>query len=277
MKPISLTKKNQTEEDKGVQQELKASGEIPKHIAIIMDGNGRWAKKNGNMRIFGHKAGVDSVRDITESCAQLGTKYLTLYAFSTENWCRPVKEVNALMKILVSSLRKEAKNLNKNNIRLESIGQIERLPKICQRELHEVKKLTCNNTRLQLTLALSYSGRWDIMEAVKSIGNKIENGEITSSEIDENMLSNHLATSYLPDPDLMIRTSGEFRLSNFLLWQLAYAELFITETCWPEFRRAQLYNAIASYQNRERRFGKTSEQVNTAEDIEKHSLNNVIS
>jgi len=277
VKPISLTKKNQSEADKGIQEKLTASGEIPKHIAIIMDGNGRWAKKNGNMRIFGHKAGVDSVRDITEACAQLGTKYLTLYAFSTENWCRPIKEVNALMKILVSSLRKEAKNLNKNDIRLESIGQIQRLPKICQRELREVKKLTHKNTRLQLTLALSYSGRWDIMEAVKSIGKKIENGEINSSDIDEKMLSNHLATSHLPDPDLMIRTSGEFRLSNFLLWQLAYAELFITETCWPEFRRDQLYNAIASYQNRERRFGKTSEQVNTAKNIERHSLNNIIS
>ena len=277
MKPISLTKKNQTNADKDVQQQLKASGEIPRHIAIIMDGNGRWAKKNGNIRIFGHKAGVDSVRDITEACAQLGTEYLTLYAFSTENWCRPVKEVNALMKILVSSLRKEAKNLNKNNIRLESIGQIDRLPEVCQRELNEVKKRTRNNTRLQLTLALSYSGRWDIMEAVKKIGTKIENGEISSSEIDETMLSNHLATTHLPDPDLMIRTSGEFRLSNFLLWQLAYAELFITDTCWPEFRRNQLYNAITSYQDRERRFGKTSEQVNTADNFDKHSLKNFVS
>ena len=228
-----------------------------------MDGNGRWAKRNGHMRVFGHKAGVDSVRDITETCAQLGVNYLTLYAFSTENWCRPAREVNALMKILVSSLRKEARNLNKNDIKLHSIGQIERLPEICQNELNEVKEQTKHNTRLQLTLALSYSGRWDITEAMRSIGEKIENGQLTAEEINEETIDNHLATKRLPDPELMIRTSGEYRLSNFLLWQLAYAELFMTKKCWPEFRREELYNAIKSYQNRERRFGKTSEQLNT--------------
>lgn len=263
MKPISLTKNKQTAADKDFQEELIKQGDIPNHIAIIMDGNGRWAKRNGNMRVFGHKAGVDSVRDITETCAQLGVNYLTLYAFSTENWCRPIKEVNALMKILVSSLRKEARNLNKNNIKLHSIGQIERLPEICQNELKEVKELTKDNTRLQLTLALSYSGRWDITEAMRSIGKKIENGQLTPEDIDEKTIDDHLATHSLPDPELMIRTSGEYRLSNFLLWQLAYAELFMTETCWPEFRRQKLYDAIKSYQNRERRFGKTSEQLNT--------------
>lgn len=263
MKPISLTKNKQTSADKDFQEELIEKGDIPNHIAIIMDGNGRWAKRNGNMRIFGHKAGVDSVRDITETCAQLGVNYLTLYAFSTENWCRPVQEVNALMKILVSSLRKEARNLNKNNIRLHNIGQLERLPEICQNELKEVKELTKDNTRLQLTLALSYSGRWDLTEAMRSIGKKIENGDLSANDIDENTIDDHLATCNLPDPELMIRTSGEYRLSNFLLWQLAYAELYMTKTCWPEFRRQELYDAIKSYQNRERRFGKTSEQLNT--------------
>jgi len=263
LKPISLTKNKQTSADKDFQEELIEKGDIPNHIAIIMDGNGRWAKRNGNMRIFGHKAGVDSVRDITETCAQLGVNYLTLYAFSTENWCRPVQEVNALMKILVSSLRKEARNLNKNNIRLHNIGQLERLPEICQNELKEVKELTKDNTRLQLTLALSYSGRWDLTEAMRSIGKKIENGDLSANDIDENTIDDHLATCNLPDPELMIRTSGEYRLSNFLLWQLAYAELYMTKTCWPEFRRQELYDAIKSYQNRERRFGKTSEQLNT--------------
>ena len=261
MKPISLTKNKQTTADKEYQEKITSKGDIPNHIAIIMDGNGRWAKRNGRMRVFGHKEGVDSVRDITETCAQLGVNYLTLYAFSTENWCRPTREVNALMKILVSSLRKEARNLNKNNIKLHSIGQIERLPEICQNELNEVKEQTQDNNRLQLTLALSYSGRWDITEAMRSIGEKIENGDLTAEEINEETIDNHLATKKLPDPELMIRTSGEYRLSNFLLWQLAYAELFMTKKCWPEFRREELYDAIKSYQNRERRFGKTSEQL----------------
>ena len=261
MKPIQLTNGKQSDQDKTKQAALTRSGEIPEHIAIIMDGNGRWAKRKGNLRIFGHKAGVDSVRDITEACAQLGVKNLTLYAFSTENWKRPATEVNALMKILVSSLRKEADNLNQNNIKLESIGQIDRLPKVCQRELREAKELTKTNTRMQLNLALSYSGRWDITEMVKSVAERVQNGSVDPSEIDEQFISNHLSTSNLPDPELMIRTSGELRISNFLLWQLAYSELYVTDYCWPEFRRDQLYEAIRSYQQRERRFGKTSEQV----------------
>jgi len=277
LKPISLTKKNQTEADKFKQNQLKKAGAIPTHIAIIMDGNGRWAKKNGNMRVFGHKAGVDSVRDITEACAQLGVQYLTLYAFSTENWCRPIQEVNALMKILVRSLRKEAENLNKNNIKLESIGQVGRLPQMCQKELTEVKKLTQNNTRLQLTLALSYSGRWDIMEATKKIGKEIKKGSLNPEDIDENMFNNYLTTNKMPDPDLMIRTSGEHRLSNFLLWQLAYAEFYYSKICWPDYRRDQLYKAIESFQNRERRFGKTSEQIDSGPNkVEKQSVGNVV-
>ena len=239
---------------------LMEQGEIPKHIAIIMDGNGRWAKRRGNIRSFGHKAGVDSVRDVTEACAQIGVKYLTLYAFSTENWGRPKMEVNALMRLLASSLRKEADNLNENNIRLQTIGQINRFPNNCQRELEEVIQLTKDNERLNLCLALSYSGRWDITEAVKKIAQQVESGDLDPKEIDDNLISAHLSTADIPDPELIIRTSGEYRLSNFLLWQLAYSELYITETYWPDFGRDELYKAIQSFQQRERRFGKLSEK-----------------
>jgi len=260
LKPISLTNKEQEDSDKKSQSMLMEQGEIPKHIAIIMDGNGRWAKRRGNIRSFGHKAGVDSVRDVTEACAQIGVKYLTLYAFSTENWGRPKMEVNALMRLLASSLRKEAENLNENNIRLQTIGQINRFPNNCQRELEEVIQLTKDNERLNLCLALSYSGRWDITEAVKKIAQQVESGDLDPKEIDDNLISAHLSTADIPDPELIIRTSGEYRLSNFLLWQLAYSELYITETYWPDFGRDELYKAIQSFQQRERRFGKLSEK-----------------
>lgn len=261
MKPISLTNNEQDNRDKELQAALSEQGEIPEHIAIIMDGNGRWAKSRGNLRSFGHKAGVDSVRDITEACAQIGVKYLTLYAFSTENWGRPKMEVNALMRLLSSSLRKEAENLDKNDIRLETIGQIDRFPKSCKRELKEAIALTEDNDRLHLCLALSYSGRWDITEAVKKMAHRVKNGEIDPDDIDDEMISDHLSTAEIPDPELIIRTSGEYRLSNFLLWQLAYSELYITETYWPDFRRDELYKAIQSFQERDRRFGKLSEKA----------------
>lgn len=265
MKELTLTNTVQTDEDKKNQEILKNSGEVPLHIAIIMDGNGRWAKNKGSIRLHGHKVGVDSVRDITESCAQLGVKYLTLYAFSTENWGRPSTEVRGLMKLLVSSLRKEADNLNKNDIRLSTIGQMGRFPESCQTELREAIELTKNNKRLELCLALSYSGRWDITEAVKKIAAHVKDGRLDPELINDQMISDHLSTADVPDPDLIIRTSGEYRISNFLLWQLAYSELYITETYWPDFRRDELYEAIRSYQQRDRRFGKisTSEDENS--------------
>jgi undecaprenyl diphosphate synthase len=256
LEPISLTNTIQSDEDKQLQDKVKASGSIPNHIAIIMDGNGRWALDKGNIRLFGHKAGVESVRDITESCAQLGVRHLTLYAFSTENWNRPSSEINGLMKLLVNSLQTESERLHKNNIRLVSIGQIDRLPKSCQAKLKEVTELTKNNDRLELCLALSYSGRWDITEAVKKLAVEVKSGLIDPDSIDDEMISSHLSTAEIPDPDLIIRTSGEYRISNFLLWQLAYSELYITQTYWPDFRRDELYEAILSYQKRDRRFGK---------------------
>jgi undecaprenyl diphosphate synthase len=256
LKNISLTNKAQDSNDKELQAKLIGTGEVPEHIAIIMDGNGRWAQRRGNMRAFGHKAGVDSVRDITEACAQLGVKYLTLYAFSTENWGRPQKEVNALMRLLVRSLRKEAENLNKNNIKLATIGQIDRFPDVCQQELTEAVELTKGNDGLHLCLALSYSGRWDITEAFKKIARQVKENELDVDDIDDQLISAHLSTAEIPDPDLIIRTSGEYRISNFLLWQLAYSELYITETYWPDFRRNELYEAIRAYQKRDRRFGK---------------------
>jgi undecaprenyl diphosphate synthase len=256
LKPLSLTDNDQTEEDKKLQQQVKSSGAIPEHIAIIMDGNGRWAQKKGNIRLFGHKAGVESVRDITESCAQLGVGYLTLYAFSTENWNRPSAEINGLMKLLVQTLRNEAERLNRNDIKLVTIGQTERLPERCQKQLQEVIDLTADNKRMQLCLALSYSGRWDIKKAVKKIAQEVEKGNLTPDQIDDDLIGSFLSTASVPDPDLIIRTSGEFRISNFLLWQLAYSELYITETYWPDFRRDELYKAIFSFQKRDRRYGK---------------------
>jgi len=260
LEPLSLTNNTQGEHDKQLQNELVKAGTIPNHIAIIMDGNGRWAKSKGNKRSSGHKAGVDSVRDITEACAQLGVEYLTLYTFSTENWCRPKAEVNTLMHILVNTLQKEADNLNENNIKLTAIGQTERFPKSCQEKLDEVVELTKQNDRLQLCLALSYSGRWDVLEAVKNISKEVKKGNINPDDIDSKFFSKRLSTAGMPDPDLMIRTSGEYRISNFLLWQLAYSEFYITKTYWPDFRRDKLYKAISSFQSRERRFGAVQNQ-----------------
>ncbi|MDR9388624.1 MAG: isoprenyl transferase [Balneolaceae bacterium] len=260
MTTFDITNSKQSEEDKALQEAIKASGEIPQHIAVIMDGNGRWAQKQGGMRLLGHRNGVTSVRDITESCAQLGVKHLTLYAFSTENWGRPEEEVNGLMKLLVATLESEAETLRRNNIRLVTIGQCDRFPADIQKKLDEVKALTAQNTHMELCLALSYSGRWDITQAVQQIAQKVSLGTVLPHEIDDDMISDHLATAGKPDPDLVIRTSGEFRVSNFLLWQLAYSEFYVSSTFWPDFRRDDLYHAIESFQKRDRRFGKLSER-----------------
>lgn len=275
LEPLSLTDGKQSLEDKKIQEDLCESGSVPEHIAIIMDGNGRWAQKKGNIRLHGHKAGVESVRDVTESCAQLGVKYLTLYAFSTENWNRPSSEINGLMKLLVQALRNEADRLNKNDIKLITIGQIERLPAKCQRQLQEVKELTKDNTRMQLCLALSYSGRWDITEAVKHIAHDVKKGDLDPECIDDQVISSYLSTAAIPDPDLIIRTSGEYRISNFLLWQLAYSELYITETYWPDFRRDELYDGIRSFQKRDRRYGKVRNGYNKS--LSASVINQIIS
>lgn len=235
---------------------------LPRHIAIIMDGNGRWAKKKGAMRIFGHRNAVQAVRDATEGCAELGVKYLTLYAFSTENWSRPKDEVDGLMELLVNTLKQEIKTLQENQVRLKIIGQTSHLPGDCQKNLEWAIDQTKNNSGLTLILALSYSGRWEITEAVKKIGADLKAGKVGLESIDEKFIQNYLETSGIPDPELLIRTSGEMRISNFLLWQIAYTELFMTPTLWPDFRKENLYEAIWSYQQRERRFGKTSEQLN---------------
>jgi undecaprenyl diphosphate synthase len=230
---------------------------LPKHIAITMDGNGRWAKSKGKLRIFGHKNGVKAVRDTVEGAAEIGIKYLTLYAFSSENWNRPEKEVNALMTLLVSAINKETKTLMDNNIRLSTIGDINKLPSKAQKELQEAISKTKDNTRMNLVLALSYSGRGEILNAVKNI---IKDGK-EPEEINQATFQQYLTTKSVPDPELLIRTSGEYRISNFLLWQIAYSELYFTDTLWPDFRRADLYKAILNYQSRERRFGKTTEQL----------------
>lgn len=235
---------------------------LPKHIAVIMDGNGRWAKRKGAMRIFGHRNAVEAVRDITEGCGELGIKYLTLYAFSTENWGRPKAEIDGLMELLVNTLKQEIKRLNENQVRLVTIGDTSHLPGDCQKNLDWAINETRNNTGLTLILALSYSGRWEIIQAVKRLAKEVEDGRLKIDEINENVFTNYLQTSGIPDPELLIRTSGEMRLSNFLLWQIAYTELYITPTLWPDFRKDHLYEAIWSYQQRERRFGKTSEQLN---------------
>ncbi len=250
-----------TPEDQLVQDHLKNSGAIPNHIAIIMDGNGRWAKKRGLPRVAGHHEGVSSVRDIVEVCGQLGVGYLTLYAFSTENWKRPKDEVSTLMRLLLRSLRDETDRLHENNVRLKTIGNTETLPRDVQDELMTSIERTRNNTGLTLVLALSYSGRWDIINGIKSILHDVKNGKVGEEEVTENLLSSYLTTKEFPDPDLMIRTSGESRISNFLLWELAYTEIHIAECYWPDFRRAQLYEAIRDFQKRERRFGLVSEQL----------------
>ena len=234
---------------------------LPKHLAIIMDGNGRWAKQKGLLRAFGHENGTKSVRLTVETCAKLGIKNLTLYAFSTENWNRPKLEVDTLMKLLISSLKNELQTLLDNNIRLNSIGNLEMLPKSAQKELLDVIKKTENNSRMVLTLALSYGSREEIISAIKKISDKVKNNIISIDSIDESIINQHLYTHNLPDVDLLIRTSGEHRISNFLLWQIAYAELYFTNVLWPDFKENDLYEAIISYQKRERRFGKTSEQI----------------
>ncbi|HNJ25055.1 MAG TPA: isoprenyl transferase [Chitinophagaceae bacterium] len=234
---------------------------LPRHIAIIMDGNGRWAKEKGEDRLYGHLHGVDSVRNIVEGCAELGIGYLTLYAFSTENWDRPANEVIGLMELLVSTIRKEVETLNKNNIRLHVIGDMSMLPQSAQDELNEALSITEKNNGLQLIMALSYSGRWEILQMVKYIAAAVEQKNLSANEISQETIQQFLNTSSFPDPELMIRTSGEFRISNFLLYQLAYAELYFTPVRWPDFRKENLYEAILDYQNRERRFGKTSEQL----------------
>ncbi|WP_456376124.1 isoprenyl transferase [Lutibacter sp.] len=238
-----------------------AKNNVPNHIAVIMDGNGRWAKQKGKPRVFGHKNGVVSVRQIIEGCAEIGINYLTLYAFSTENWNRPKLEVKTLMALLVSSLKKELKTLQKNNIKLNTIGNIQNLPKKAQIELSEVIEKTKNNNTLTLTLALSYGSRDEIVNVIKNISEKVVNKQLNIEEINEKIINNHLYTFSLPDVDFMIRTSGEKRISNFLLWQIAYAELYFTNTLWPDFRKKSLFKAVLEYQNRERRFGKTSEQI----------------
>ncbi|GAB2564545.1 isoprenyl transferase [Spirosoma areae] len=234
---------------------------LPQHIAVIMDGNGRWAKKQGAARVFGHRNAIKAVREVTEGCAELGVKYLTLYAFSTENWNRPKYEVDALMTLLVHTIRGEIKTLMDNNVRLTTIGHTESLPADCRNELAEAMRETSGNTGLTLVLALSYSGRWEILEAVRQLATDVRDGKLTPDQISETVFGQYLTTGGIPDPELMIRTSGEMRISNFMLWQLAYSELYMPDTLWPDFRREHLYEAILSYQQRERRFGKTSEQL----------------
>ena len=234
---------------------------LPRHIAIIMDGNGRWAREKGQDRLYGHFHGVESVRDIVEGCAELGVGYLTLYAFSTENWERPKDEVVGLMELLVSTIRKEAETLHKNNIRLHVIGDMDMLPNYARKELEEALEITSRNTGLNLVMALSYSGRWELVQAGKRIAEEVKQGKLEPDMITQDTFRNYLCTRDFPDPELMIRTSGEFRISNFLLYQLAYSELYFTDVRWPDFRKDNLYEAIIDFQNRERRFGRTTEQL----------------
>ncbi len=234
---------------------------VPKHIAIIMDGNGRWAKQQGENRIYGHYEGVNSVRSVVKGAGEIGVKYITLYAFSTENWNRPKEEVDALMELLVATISMETPELHKKNVRLQAIGNINSLPPSCIDELNESINMTANNTGLTLVLALSYSSKWEIINAVKQIATDAKNNKINIEDISEKDIQKYLCTKDIPDPELMIRTSGENRISNFLLWQLAYAEFYFTETLWPDFREEDLFTAVLNYQNRERRFGKTSEQL----------------
>ena len=263
--------KRTRDEDIKIQAQLKQTGNIPNHIAIIMDGNGRWAKKRSLPRIAGHKEGVESVRDIVEVCGQLGVNYLTLYAFSTENWKRPKQEVSLLMRLLMRALRDETDKLHEKNVRVHTIGDIAALPQEVQDELLDAIEKTKHNTGLNLLLALSYSGRWDLINAVKQIASEVKKGNLKIEHINDQIVSQHLSTKDIPEPDLLVRTSGELRISNFLLWQLAYSEIYISEVLWPDFRRGELYKAISDYQKRERRFGMVSEQLKQA----KHKVNYV--
>ena len=234
---------------------------LPRHVAIIMDGNGRWAKQRGKARTFGHQSGVRSVREAAEAAAELGIEYLTLYAFSTENWNRPKLETEALMTLLLQTINKETKTLNKNNIRLKAIGDLDSLPARTRKQLEKAMENTAGNDRMTLVLALSYSSRWELIKAVNKIAIKVEAGELSASEIDQSVFKQYLETAEMPDPELLIRTSGEFRISNFLLWQIAYSELDFTHKLWPDFRKDDLYEALLDFQSRERRFGKISEQL----------------
>jgi len=236
---------------------------LPQHIAVIMDGNGRWARQRGRERSFGHENGVTAVRETVEAAAELGVKFITLYAFSTENWSRPRHEIDVLMQLLVSTINKERKTLSDNDIKLDVIGDLEALPKECHDELKEAMEFTKNNKRMTMVVALSYSSRWELTNAAKKIAEDVKNRKLEPVEINEELLKSYLCTAYMPDPELLIRTSGEHRISNFLLWQIAYAELFFSPKLWPDFRKEDLYEAILSYQQRERRFGMTSEQIIT--------------
>lgn len=235
---------------------------LPSHVCVIMDGNGRWAKQQGMLRTFGHQNGVKAVRETVESAAELGIDYLTLYAFSTENWKRPRWEVDALMELLVSSINKETKTLMENNIRLMTIGDTESLPKGCRKHLEEAMQKTAGNTRMTLILALSYSSRWEIVNAAKKLALRVSSGDLKPEQIDDYVFSDSLCTSFCPDPELLIRTSGEYRISNFMLWQIAYAELFFTDKLWPDFRREDFYEAIVDFQKRDRRYGMVAEEKN---------------
>lgn len=253
-----------------MQEDLKPQidlSRLPEHVAIIMDGNGRWAQEKGEDRLFGHFHGVESVRNIVEGAAELGIGYLTLYAFSTENWDRPANEVAGLMSLLVDTIRKEVPTLNKNNIRLQVIGDRQMLPDFAQKELQEALELTSTNTGLTLIMALSYSSRWEITNAVKQIALEVKEGTLDPQQITQDTISDYLCTKDIPDPALVIRTSGEFRISNFLLYQLAYAELYFTPILWPDFRKPHLYEAIVDFQQRERRFGKTGNQIQEEEKV----------
>ena len=259
MPTIDLTGTAQSASDEAAQGALAARGPIPAHVACIMDGNGRWAKHQGKSRVSGHREGVESVRDITEACAQLGVEHLTLYTFSTENWHRPAAEVSALMELLVRTIRKQVAILDRNGIRLRTIGDLGRLPERGQREMAEAIARTADNTRMTLTLALSYGSRWEITEAVRQLARDAAAGRLDPEAIGEAHVTEALQTAGTPDPDLLVRTAGELRVSNFLLWQIAYTELYVTERFWPAFRRADLYEAIASYQDRDRRYGRVGE------------------
>ncbi len=248
------------EETKDMHEKIDR-GKLPAHIAIIMDGNGRWAQQRGEHRVFGHQNGVDSVRETAEAAAELGIRYLTLYAFSTENWNRPREEINALMHLLVITINNEIKTLNDNNIRLRAMGNLHCLDKKVKEELNEALEKTSHNTRMDLVLALSYSGRWEIVEAAKSIAIQVKEEKLSVDKINEKLFSSYMNLPDIPDPELLIRTSGEFRISNFLMWQTAYTELYFTQKLWPDFRKNDLYEAIVDFQQRERRFGKTSEQI----------------
>jgi undecaprenyl diphosphate synthase len=254
-----------TPADREVQDQLKSAGPIPKHVAVIMDGNGRWAADRGKPRVFGHRAGVEAVRDTVRVCGELGIGYLTLYTFSTENWQRPRTEVDALMRLLVQTTRREVAELLENNVQLNAIGNLSSLPASARRELADAIEITSSNDGLVLTLAISYSGRWEIVEAARNIAREVAAGQLQPDSIDEEMFSAELTTAEMPDPDLLVRTGGEMRISNFLLWQLAYSELYVTPTYWPDFRREHLYAAIRNFHDRERRFGRVS-PVRTKDD-----------